>query len=57
MPKVILPNGKSRTFAYSPAGMKAAKEYARQYGGRVSEANMKTVFAKKKESKDASEGR
>lgn len=51
MPKVVLPNGKSRTFAYSASGMKAAKEYARQYGGRITEANMKTVFAKKKEKK------
>jgi hypothetical protein len=28
--------------------MKAAKEYARQTGGRVTEANMKTKMAKKK---------
>jgi hypothetical protein len=48
MPKVVSKDGKARTFAYSAAGMKAAKEYARQTGGRVTEASMKTKMAKKK---------
>jgi len=49
MPKVVSQDGKTRHFAYSRAGMKAAKEYARQTGGRVTEANMKTKMAKKKD--------
>jgi len=48
MPKVVTKDGKTRTFAYSKAGMSAAKEYAKQYGGRVSEVNMKTTMLKKK---------
>ena len=48
MPKVVSKEGESRHFAYSAAGMKAAKEYARQTGGRVTEANMKTKMAKRK---------
>jgi hypothetical protein len=48
MPKVVTKDGKTRTFAYSKAGMAAAKEYAKQYGGRVTEANMKTKMMKKK---------
>jgi hypothetical protein len=49
MPKVVSKDGKTRHFAYSKAGMKAAKEYARQTGGRVNEANMKTKMAKRKD--------
>jgi len=49
MPKVVLADGKTRTFAYTKSGMKAAKEYARQYGGRISEVSMKTKMMKKKE--------
>lgn len=48
MPKVISKDGKTRHFAYSKAGMSAAKEYARQTGGRVTGASMKTKMAKKK---------
>jgi hypothetical protein len=48
MPKVVTKDGKTRTFAYSKAGMSAAKEYAKQYGGRVAEVNMKTTMLKKK---------
>lgn len=49
MPKVVSKDGKSRHFAYSKAGMKAAKEYAKQTGGRVTEASMKMKMAKKKD--------
>jgi len=48
MPKVVLKNGKTKTFAYTKTGMSAAKEYAKQYGGRISEVNMKTAMMKKK---------
>jgi hypothetical protein len=48
MPKVVMKNGKSRTFAYTKAGMNAAKEYAKQYGGRVENVSMKTTMRKKK---------
>jgi hypothetical protein len=48
MPKVVMKNGKSRTFAYTKAGMSAAKEYAKQYGGRVENVSMKTTMRKKK---------
>lgn len=48
MPKVVSKDGKTRHFAYSKAGMSAAKEYARQTGGRVTGASMKTKMAKKK---------
>jgi hypothetical protein len=48
MPKVVMKDGKTKTFAYTKAGMSAAKEYAKQYGGRVSEVNMKTAMMKKK---------
>jgi hypothetical protein len=48
MPKVVSKEGKTRHFAYSKAGMSAAKEYARQTGGRVTDANMKSKMAKKK---------
>ncbi len=48
MPKVVSKDGKARHFAYSKAGMKAAKEYARQTGGRVTDASMKTKMMKKK---------
>jgi len=48
MPKVVSKDGKARHFAYSKAGMSAAKEYARQTGGRVVEANIKTKMAKRK---------
>lgn len=48
MPKVVTKDGKTRTFAYTKAGMSAAKEYAKQYGGRISEVNMKTAMMKKK---------
>ena len=48
MPKVVSKDGKTRHFAYSKAGMSAAKEYARQTGGRVAGASMKTKMAKKK---------
>jgi hypothetical protein len=49
MPKVVLKDGKTRTFAYSKKGMTAAKEYARQYGGRVESVNIKTTMKRKKE--------
>jgi hypothetical protein len=49
MPKVVSKDGKTRHFAYSKAGMGAAKEYARQTGGRVTGASMKTKMAKKKD--------
>ena len=48
MPKVVSKDGKARTFAYTKAGMSAAKEYANQTGGRVAGASMKTKMAKKK---------
>ena len=48
MPKVVSKEGKTRHFAYSKAGMKAAKEYAKQTGGRVTGASMKSKMAKKK---------
>lgn len=48
MPKVVMKNGKSRTFAYTKAGMNAAKEYAKQYGGRVENVSMKTTMKRKK---------
>ena len=48
MPKVVLKNGKTRTFAYTKAGMDAAKEYARQYDGRVESVSMKTTMKRKK---------
>ena len=46
MPKVVTKDVKTRTFAYSKACMSAAKEYAKQYGGRVAEVNMKTTMLK-----------
>lgn len=48
MPEVVSKDGKKRTFAYSKKGMAAAKEYARQTGGRMEKATMKTKMAKKK---------
>lgn len=48
MPKVVSKDGKARTFAYTKAGMGAAKEYAKQTGGRVTGMSMKTKMAKKK---------
>jgi len=48
MPKVVMKDGKTKRFAYTKAGMSAAKEYAKQYGGRVTEASMKTSMMKKK---------
>lgn len=48
MPKVVMKNGKTRTFAYTKAGMAAAKEYAKQYDGRVENVSMKTTMQKKK---------
>lgn len=51
MPKVVSKDGKTRHFAYSKAGMNAAKEYARQTGGRVAGASMKTKMAKRKDGK------
>jgi hypothetical protein len=48
MPKVVLKNGKTRTFAYTKAGMAAANEYAKQYDGRVKSVSMKTTMRKKK---------
>jgi len=48
MPKVVLKNGKTRTFAYTKAGMAAAKEYAKQYDGRVESVSMKTTMKRKK---------
>tara|TARA_R110001606_G_scaffold326201_1_gene472964 strand:+ start:1139 stop:1297 length:159 start_codon:yes stop_codon:yes gene_type:complete len=48
MPKVVSKDGKTRTFSYTKAGMGAAKEYAKQTGGRVTGASMKTKMAKKK---------
>jgi hypothetical protein len=49
MPKVVLKDGKTRHFSYSKKGMSAAKEYARQYGGRIESVSMKTKMRKKKE--------
>jgi hypothetical protein len=49
MPKVILKDGKTRHFAYTKPGMQAAKEYAKQYGGRVVDGGMKYSMAKKKD--------
>lgn len=51
MPKVVMKDGKTRHFAYSKKGMSAAKEYARQYGGRVENVSMKTKMKQKKSSK------
>lgn len=48
MPEVVSKDGKKRTFAYSKKGMAAAKEYARQTGGRMKGASIKTKMAKKK---------
>lgn len=48
MPKVVMKNGKTLTFAYTKAGMNAAKEYAKQYGGRVENVSMKTTMKRKK---------
>ncbi len=48
MPKVVTQDGKTRMFAYTKSGMAAAKEYAKQYGGRVAEVNMETTMLKKK---------
>jgi len=48
MPKVVMKNGKTRTFAYTKAGMAAAQEYARQYDGRVESVSMKTTMKRKK---------
>jgi len=50
MPKVISKDGKSRHFSYSKKGMEAAKEYAKQTGGRMEKGSMKTAMAKKKKS-------
>jgi hypothetical protein len=49
MPKVVSKEGKTRHFAYSKAGMRAAKEYAKQTGGRMTGASMKSKMAKKKD--------
>jgi len=48
MPKVVMKDGKSRHFSYSRKGVTAAKEYAKQYGGRVESVSMKTTMRKKK---------
>lgn len=48
MPKVISKDGKTRHFSYSKKGMAAAKEYAKQTGGRMEKGSMKTAMAKKK---------
>jgi len=48
MPMVISKDGKKRHFAYSKAGYAAAKEYAKQTGGRFAGASMKTKMAKRK---------
>lgn len=48
MPKVVSKDGKTRTFAYTKSGMKMAKDYAKQTGGRVTGMSMKTKMAKKK---------
>ena len=48
MPKVVSKDGKTRTFAYTKSGMKMAKEYAKQTGGRVAGASIKTKLAKNK---------
>jgi hypothetical protein len=50
MPKVVMKDGKTRHFAYSKKGMAAAKEYAKQYDGRVENVSMKTKMRKKKSS-------
>ena len=51
MPKVILKDGSVRHFGYTRAGMEAAKEYARQYGGRTIDGGIGYSMAKKKEPK------
>lgn len=48
MPMVTSKDGKKRHFAYSKEGFKAAKEYAKQTGGRFAMGNMKSKMAKKK---------
>ncbi len=48
MPKVVMKDGKSRHFSYSQKGVTAAKEYAKQYGGRVESVSMKTTMRKRK---------
>jgi hypothetical protein len=52
MPKVITQDGKTRHFAYSKAGVEAAKAYAKSNGGRVDMRDamkMKMAKAKKKD--------
>ena len=51
MPKVILKDGKVRHFAYTKAGMQAAKEYAKQFGGRTVDGGYRYAMAKKKDTK------
>jgi len=48
MPKVIGKDGKTRHFAYSKAGMKSAKNYAKASGGRIENTSPKYKMAKKK---------
>jgi hypothetical protein len=48
MPKVVLPDGTTRTFKYTVEGTKAAKEYAKQYGGRLAEFDYRTAFKRVK---------
>jgi len=49
MPKVVSKDGKTRHFSYSKEGFKAAKEYAKQTGGRFAMGGMKSKMAKKKD--------
>ena len=53
MPKVVSKDGKTRHFSYSKEGFKAAKEYAKQTGGRFAMGGMKSKMAKKKETSNA----
>jgi len=53
MPMVISKDGKKRHFAYSKAGYAAAKEYAKQTGGRFQMGSMKSKMGKKSDGKKA----
>ena len=53
MPKVVSKDGKTRHFSYSKEGFKAAKDYAKQTGGRFAMGGMKSKMAKKKETSNA----
>ena len=48
MPTVTSKDGKKRHFSYSKQGTQAAKDYAKQTGGRFAMGSMKSKLAKKK---------